>query len=121
VVHPNWWGQPPAILKGWIDRILRLGIAYQFLEGDAGEGVPVGLLKAETALIFNTSNTPCERERSVFGDPLERLWNDCIFDLCGVKHVYQKMFGIIIMSTAKQRLQWLEEVKATVNRYFPRK
>jgi len=54
VVHPNWWGQPPAILKGWIDRILRPGVAYQFLEGDAGEGVPVGLLKAETALIFNT-------------------------------------------------------------------
>ena len=23
VVHPNWWGQPPAILKGWIDRVLR--------------------------------------------------------------------------------------------------
>ena len=18
-VHPNWWGQPPAILKGWIE------------------------------------------------------------------------------------------------------
>ena len=23
VVHPNWWGQPPAILKGWVDRVLR--------------------------------------------------------------------------------------------------
>ena len=22
IVHPNWWGQPPAILKGWQDRIL---------------------------------------------------------------------------------------------------
>jgi len=19
IVHPNWWGQPPAILKGWKD------------------------------------------------------------------------------------------------------
>ena len=28
VVHPNWWGQPPAILKGWIDRVIRPGIAY---------------------------------------------------------------------------------------------
>jgi NAD(P)H dehydrogenase (quinone) len=25
VVHPNWWGQPPAILKGWVDRVLRAG------------------------------------------------------------------------------------------------
>ena len=23
VVHPNWWGQPPAMLKGWIDRVFR--------------------------------------------------------------------------------------------------
>src|SRR5512140_1556093 len=40
VIHPNWWGQPPAILKGWIDRVIRPGVAYEFLEGDTGEGVP---------------------------------------------------------------------------------
>lgn len=22
IVHPNWWGKPPAILAGWIDRVL---------------------------------------------------------------------------------------------------
>ena len=53
VVHPNWWGQPPAILKGWIDRVIRPGIAYEFLEGDSGEGVPNGLLKAEAVIVFN--------------------------------------------------------------------
>ncbi|MBW2109420.1 MAG: NAD(P)H-dependent oxidoreductase [Deltaproteobacteria bacterium] len=74
IVHPNWWGQPPAILKGWVDRVLRPGIAYRFLQGDKGEGVPVGLLRAKAALVFNTSNTPAEREKNVFGDPLELLW-----------------------------------------------
>ena len=44
VIHPNWWGQPPAVLKGWIDRVIRPGIAYEFLEGDPGEGTPKGLL-----------------------------------------------------------------------------
>ena len=28
VIHPNWWGQPPAIMKGWVDRVLRVGVAY---------------------------------------------------------------------------------------------
>ena len=64
VVHPNWWGQPPAILKGWIDRVIRPGVAYEFIDGDQGEGVPVGLLKAKTAIVFNTANTPSERERA---------------------------------------------------------
>ena len=77
-VHPEWWGMPPSILKGWIDRVLRPGIAYRFLEGDDGGGIPEGLLKAKSALVFNTSNTPWERELEAFGDPLERLWKDCI-------------------------------------------
>ena len=34
IVHPNWWGQPPAILKVWVDRVIRPGIAYQFVDGD---------------------------------------------------------------------------------------
>jgi len=119
IVHPNWWGQPPAILKGWVDRVLRPGIAYEFKEGDNGEGVPVGLLKAETALVFNTSNTPKERELQTFGDPLQILWKNCIFDFCGVKNFYRKMFGVIVTSKLEERQAWLKEVSKTVNAYFP--
>ncbi len=119
VVHPNWWGQPPAILKGWIDRVFRPGVAYRFQEGDEGEGVPEGLLRADTAIVFNTSNTPEEREMSAFGDPLETLWKNCIFGLCGVKNFYRRRFGIIATSTLKQRITWLNEVEETVDRYLP--
>jgi NAD(P)H dehydrogenase (quinone) len=119
IVHPNWWGQPPAILKGWIDRVIRPGVAYEFLEGDSGEGVPRGLLQAKAALVFNTSNTEPERERKIFGDPLETLWKNCIFDLCGVKDFYRKTYSIIATSTMNERVVWLENVTETVNRYFP--
>jgi NAD(P)H dehydrogenase (quinone) len=119
IVHPNWWGQPPALLKGWIDRVLRPGIAYEFNEGDSGEGVPSGLLKARTAIIFNTSNTEIEREQKVFKDPLETLWKNCIFGLCGVKNIYRKNYGIIITSTLAQRQKWLKEVREIVHRCFP--
>lgn len=119
MVHPNWWGQPPAILKGWIDRVVRPGVAYEFLEGDGGEGVPVGLLKAEIAMVFNTSNTPAKREQEVFGDPLEALWKACVFDLCGVKSVYRKMFGVIVTSSVAQRQEWLAEVEEAVKQHFP--
>jgi putative NADPH-quinone reductase len=118
IVHPNWWGQPPAILKGWIDRVLRPGIAYEFLEGDKGEGIPQSLLKTETALVFNTSNTPAQRENNTFGDPLENLWNNCIFELCGVKYFYRKMYRVIVTSTPEKRKSWLEDVSETVRKYF---
>jgi NAD(P)H dehydrogenase (quinone) len=118
IVHPNWWGQPPAILKGWVDRILRPGIAYEFLEGDNGEGIPVGLLKMHTALVFNTSNTSKEREENIFLDPLENLWKNCIFYFCGVKIFYRKMFCIMVTSSEEQRSKWIKEVETTVKKYF---
>jgi NAD(P)H dehydrogenase (quinone) len=119
VVHPNWWGQPPAILKGWIDRVFRPGAAYEFLDGDDGEGVPVGLLKAKTAVVFNTSNTPHQRELSAFGDPLDALWRRCIFELCGVSGFHRRMFGVIVTSTPEQRADWLREVQDIVEGHFP--
>jgi NAD(P)H dehydrogenase (quinone) len=120
VVHPNWWGQPPAILKGWIDRVIRPGVAYEFVEGDKGEGVPRGLLKARSAIVFNTSNTESEREKNVFGDPLEAIWKNCIFDLCGVPAFHRRMFNIVVTSTETERKQWLREVVGTVRRHFPK-
>lgn len=119
IVHPNWWGQPPAILKGWVDRVIRPGIAYQFVDGDNGEGVPIGLLKAKVACVFNSSNTTPERETRVFGDPLETLWKNCIFGLCGVQTVYRETFGVIVTSTLKQREEWLGKVQEVVRHHFP--
>jgi NAD(P)H dehydrogenase (quinone) len=121
IVHPNWWGQPPAILKGWIDRVIRPGVAYEFLEGDAGEGIPHGLLQAQTALVFNTSNTEAGREKNVFGDPLETIWKNCIFDLCGVANFHRRIFNVIVTSTKAQRKGWLDAVRQDIDVFFPKK
>jgi len=120
IVHPNWWGQPPAILKGWVDRIIRPGIAYEFLEEDSGEGVPKGLLIAKVAVVFNTSNTETEREKVVFGDPLETIWRNCIFGLCGITNFHRRTFNTVITSTELQRKKWLEEVRASIDLFFPK-
>jgi len=70
-VHPNWWGQPPAILKGYIDRVIRPPYAYDFPPGDSGGGVPIGKLKGKYGIAINASNTDHGREEKYFGDPLE--------------------------------------------------
>lgn len=119
IIHPNWWGQPPAILKGWIDRVLRPKIAYKFQEGDKGEGIPAGLLNMKNAIVFNTSNTPEERELNHFGDPLETIWGNCILDLIGIENFYRKTFSVIITSSLEERKKWLNEVNQIVSDKFP--
>lgn len=120
IIHPNWWGMPPAILKGWVDRVIRPGVAYEFIVGDSGEGVPNGLLRTlQAVILFNTSNTEVVRELKVFGDPLETIWKNCILGLCGVTNFYRKMFSIIVTSSKEQRSEWLDDVRSLVSRVFP--
>jgi NAD(P)H dehydrogenase (quinone) len=116
IVHPNWWSQPPAILKGWMDRVLRAGRAYNFVTGPDGEGRSVGLLKARHALVVNTANTPQDKEVAFLGDPQALIWEKVVFGLCGVPNVVRLVFSPIIVSTLEQRRQWLADVRTAVNR-----
>jgi len=55
----------------------------------------------------------------VFGDPLETIWKNCIFGLCGVENVCRRTFSIIVTSTPDQRKEWLVEVEEMVRQHFP--
>ena len=118
IVHPNWWGQPSAILKGWIDRVVRPGVAYEFLEGDSGEGIPNGLLKAKAAVVFNTSNTPQDLESLRCKDAMGNLWKVCVLDTCGVTKVERRLYSPMISSTQQQREGWLKEAAETIKKQF---
>ena len=117
LVHPNWWGQPPAILKGWLDRVLRQGVAYEFGPG----GAVIQHLAGKRALVFTTSNTPRDAELELFGDPLENLWSRCIFAFCGISpdRFLRRNFESVILSTPDQRAAWLAEVRRLVAECFP--
>ena len=112
VVHPNCWGAPPAIVKGWIDRVFAPDAAYGFIKGSDQGDVPVGLLATKAALVINTGNTPLDREREAFGDPLERMWRDCILRYCGVGEVMRALFGVVATSSEDERRRWRVEVAA---------
>ena len=106
IVHPNWWGMPPVILKGWIDRVVRQGFCYAF----TAEG-PVRKLEGRKGIVFTTGNTPQEIEVSVNGDPLENLWKNIIFKTVGVDDFTRINFASVIMSTAEERAEWLKQAK----------
>lgn len=109
-VHPNWWGQPPAILKGYVDRVIRPPHAYDFAENDSGGGLPIGKLAGKIGVVLNTSNTEESREMEYFHDPLESIWKQCIFGFCGMTQSYRKMFRIVADSSDDDREKWLKEV-----------
>jgi NAD(P)H dehydrogenase (quinone) len=118
IVHPNWWGQPPAMMKGWMDRVLRFGVAYKFEKKD-GEEVSVGLLKAAKALVLNTCMTTEANDAGHYGDPLENLWKNCVLSFCGVKEFHRRNFRMVQVVSDEQRAAWLAEVEELVGELFP--
>ncbi|MET8629457.1 NAD(P)H-dependent oxidoreductase [Kitasatospora sp. NPDC004669] len=108
LIHPNWWGMPPAVLTGWVQRVLAPGVAYKLGTAD---GEPAGLLRAGRALVLNTSDTPEDREREEFGDPLERIWAACVLPYVGVTEVRRTVFRTVTDSPAAERAEWLRQAR----------
>ncbi|WP_430332449.1 NAD(P)H-dependent oxidoreductase [Rhodococcus sp. ACT016] len=110
-VHPNWWGMPPAILTGWVQRVLAPAVAYKL---ETADGEPVGLLRAQRALILNTSDTPADREHAEFGDPLERIWAACVLPYVGIRDVQRVVFRTVNDSDEQTRALWLKQARQQV-------
>ncbi|MEV4683127.1 NAD(P)H-dependent oxidoreductase [Streptomyces kurssanovii] len=108
-VHPNWWGMPPAVLTGWVQRVLVPGVAYKLGSAD---GEPVGLLTAGRALVLNTSDTPADREEGEFRDPLQRVWAACVLPYVGVDDVRRVVFRTVTDSTEQERAEWLRRARS---------
>jgi NAD(P)H dehydrogenase (quinone) len=110
VVHPSWFFNVPAMAKGWVDRVVRQGVAFEM----RGERI-VGLLHAESALVVTTGNAARSFEVQVLGDPLTTFWRECVFVPAGVASVQHFAFGPVRGSSEAERRGWLARVQQTVS------
>ena len=69
---PLWWFSMPAILKGWVDRVLTMGFAYD----QDGRWYEHGGLKGRRAMLSLTTGDPasCFTPRGIHGDIDSILW-----------------------------------------------
>ena len=68
---PLWWGGPPAILKGWFDRVMAFGFAYR-----DGTRFDTGLYRGKRGMLCVTTGGTTERfsEAGVYGPVEKVLW-----------------------------------------------
>ena len=97
---------PPAALRGWVERVVREGVAF-----DVGPGGAVtGLLRARAALVVTTGNAGARTEEAL-GDPVTRFWRDVVFGPAGVGETRRLAFAPVLGSSAEARAGWLEEAR----------
>ena len=114
VFHPEWWGQPPAMLKGWIDRVFRQGIAYDLEGEDLTEKAWKPLLTGKKGLVFCTSDADAHSART-----LEALWTHSVLGRCGMQASCCVLRETRRTDPAARR-EWQELMLSRIEEAFPR-
>jgi len=109
-VHPDWWGGPPALLKGFIDRVFRPGVAYEFDGYEFLSKKKSELLAGKKAFVFTTTDYPAPEG----DDPSAVIWKKNVFAYCGIMDAQVHTFYDTYNSTYEARHDWIVDVSRKI-------
>ncbi|MFC5405305.1 NAD(P)H-dependent oxidoreductase [Cohnella soli] len=107
-IYPTWWGTMPALLKGFLDRILLSGFAFKYRDNSS---LWDKLLKGKTARLIVTTDTPSWYNWLVYKRAGHNVMKNNILRFCGVNPVKITEVGPLRSSSEKQRGKWLADVR----------
>lgn len=95
LIYPLWWMGFPAILKGYLDRVLSYGFAYQNATPKS-----IGLLDGKKIQQFITLGNSVEEYRNKgYLAAFEHSLGKGLFEFCGIEQVQLHFFGEIGLPT----------------------
>ena len=104
-VYPGWWGVGPARLKGFLDRVLLPGFAFQEREDGRFEG----LLAGKTAHLITTLDMPPWVYRLIYRAPGHNAMKRSALGFCGISTTRILALGPVKDSDPARRSAWLEQ------------
>lgn len=107
-VYPVWWGSVPAIMKGFLDRVLLPGFAFKKKEGSLWWDK---YLKGKTSRLICTMDQPPWYYSLYYGAPSHKMMKKLTMQFVGVKSVKITAIGPIRLSSDKFREKWLKKVE----------
>ena len=108
LVFPVWWGSVPALLKGFFDRALLPGFAFQYRKDSVWWDK---LLKGRSGRIISTLDQPAWYYRWINGRPTYHHVKKMTLEFTGIKPVRSSYFGPIRNSKPEKREKWLAKVE----------
>lgn len=116
-VSPVWWIAPPAMMKGWLDRVLRPGFAYGYRPDTGRVG---GLLTDKRGLVFTSAgSTVQEFLGSGKMDAIRTMWDAGTVTFCGMAMLGHEHFGPVGSRSTKEMVEgYLGRVRDVAGRHF---
>ena len=99
-VYPVWWSGPPALLKGFIDRVFLPNFAFKYRENSTNWDK---LLTGRSARLILTSDAPIAWLYLAYLHPALNMMKKATLEFCGVSPVSVTSFGSIKNANEKKR------------------
>ncbi|MFD1441124.1 NAD(P)H-dependent oxidoreductase [Lacticaseibacillus hegangensis] len=107
LIFPIWWELMPAMMKGFIDKVVFPGETFNYTKG--GMGMASNLPNLKSTTIMTTMNTPKSLYRWVFGNAIQRALVRGTFVKMGLKHVKWMSCNMVKKSSDAKRQGWLKQ------------
>lgn len=108
ILYPLWLGSMPALLKGFLEQVLRPGFAFETTRG----GLPRKLLKGKSARLVVTMGRPAWFYRAFYRSHSVKSLERSILNGCGVHPVRASLIGNIEAPEPSARAKWIERMNA---------
>ncbi|MGO3797273.1 MAG: NAD(P)H-dependent oxidoreductase [Pauljensenia sp.] len=116
IVAPVWWNDVPAMLKGFVDKVMKQEWAYV----PTPRGVEGRLGHLRSALVLTTSTSPTFYLRLVCGDAIRRVLVGTTLRQLGIRHRRWMNLGRVNTGGQGRRETHLRRVRAHLSTAFPR-
>jgi NAD(P)H dehydrogenase (quinone) len=110
-VFPVWWEAMPAPTKGFLDRVLTKGIAFDELPHARGNPFRNLMQRLSGVTILSIMTTPDKAYRWWYRDPLTKIMFKGTFDKIGVKNLTWVNYANVTAQTAEKRNLMLRQTE----------
>ncbi len=100
IIFPVWWSAPPALLKGFIDRVFLPGFAFKYRENSSYWDK---LLLGRSARLIITSDAPVFWLYFLYFHPALNMMKKALLEFCGISPVAVTSFGSMKNTSEKKR------------------
>jgi len=103
IVFPLWLGTTPALLKAFLEQVMRPGFAFT----GAGDQARGGLLKGKSARLVVTMGMPALLYRTYFRAHGVKYLARSVLRFAGMRPVRTSLFGLVEPRSDRTRQRWL--------------
>lgn len=109
LIFPIWWELMPAMMKGFIDKVVFPGSFYEY--NSNGLTMNKKMKNIKTITIITTMNTPKIVYRFFFGNAIKKALINGTFKKTGYENSKWISFNMVKQASDNKRRKWLENLE----------